>query len=132
MNNLNFIKKIRACLPPFLLLLFIFCLSGSRLFAQQQIFTGKVQDQNGNPLESVSVTVKGKPNIGTTTNAEGNFSINASQNDVIIPAFVGYQQQEIVAGVNPVPDITVRLLDTKLNQVVVIGYGTKLRGELTG
>lgn len=112
----------------FLLLLFL----PNLLLAQQKNLTGNVTDENANPLEGVSVTVKGKPNVGTTTNASGNFSIDVSANDMLVFEFVGYQKQEIKAGDNTSLNVALALLASKLNEVVVIGYGTKQKGELTG
>ncbi|MFT3949918.1 MAG: TonB-dependent receptor [Agriterribacter sp.] len=131
MNNQNLVKENQILSLNFLLLLF-FTLFSSTLFAQQKTITGKVKDENNNPLESVSVTVKGNPNIGTTTDAKGNFSIGASANDVLIVEFVGYQKAEVRVSGSSNLDVTLHLSDAKLNEVVVIGYGTKLKGELTG
>jgi TonB-linked SusC/RagA family outer membrane protein len=102
------------------------------LFAQQKTITGKVQDEHNNPLESVSITVKGNPSAGTTTDANGNFSIRASANAVIVFEFIGYQKEEVNLKGNSNLNVVLHLSDTKLNEVVVIGYGTKLKGELTG
>lgn len=131
MTNQNLTKKKFTSSSRFLLMLF-FCLSSGLLFAQQKNITGKVRDENNHPLQSVSVTVKGNPNMGTTTDAKGNFSIGASANDMLVFEFVGYQKEEIKVSGNTSLDVTLLLLDTKLSEVVVIGYGTKLKGELTG
>ncbi|MFT4018858.1 MAG: TonB-dependent receptor [Agriterribacter sp.] len=131
MNNQNLVKENQIPSLNLLLLLF-FALFSSTLFAQQKTITGKVKDENNNPLESVSVTVRGNPNTGTTTDAKGNFSIGASANDVLIFEFVGYQKEEVRVAGNSNLDVTLHLSDAKLNEVVVIGYGTKLKGELTG
>lgn len=131
MNNQNLVKENQ--MPSLnLLLLLLFALFSSTLFAQQKTITGKVKDENNNPLQSVSVTVRGNPITGTTTDAKGNFSIGASANDVLIFEFVGYQKVEVRMAGNSNLDVTLHLSDTKLNEVVVIGYGTKLKGELTG
>ncbi|PVD53582.1 hypothetical protein DC498_03430 [Terrimonas sp.] len=131
MNNQNLVKENQIPSLNLLLLLF-FALFSSTLFAQQKTITGKVKDENNNPLESVSVTVRGNPNTGTTTDAKGNFSIGASANDVLIFEFVGYQKEEVRVTGNSNLDVILHLSDAKLNEVVVIGYGTKLKGELTG
>jgi TonB-linked SusC/RagA family outer membrane protein len=102
------------------------------LIAQQKVFTGKVEDENKTPLVGVSVSIKEKPNIGTVTDTKGNFSIEAAVNDVLIFQFIGYQKQEMKVSGSSKLDITLYSSDTKLNEVVVIGYGTKLKGELTG
>ena len=132
MNNQNLVKKKWTFWSGFLLLLFSFLLCNDLLFAQQRTFTGKVEDENNTPLVGVSVSIKSKPNVGTTTDEKGNFSLAAAVNDVLIFQFIGYQKEERKAGGNSRLDVTLYSSDTKLNEVVVIGYGTKLKGELTG
>ncbi len=93
--------------------------------------TGKVTNETGGPLSGVSVQIKGT-NKGSLTNEQGMFSINAADKDVLVFSYVGYETQEIpVAGKN---DISVVLLPSKkeLDQVVVIGYGTQKKRDLTG
>lgn len=115
-----------------LLLFFIFLSSTLHLMAQQRTVTGRAVDEHRNSLESVSVTLKGKPNMGTTTDANGNFSIEAMPDDVLVFEFVGYQKAELRVGNNLTLTVTLSLADAKLNEVVVIGYGSRLKGELTG
>ena len=132
MTSQNLIPKFCIFFLRFLVLFFVFSLSGNELFAQQKIFTGTVKDANNIPLESVSVTVKGKINTGTTTDAQGDFSLSAVVNDVLVFEFVGYNKEEIKVGSQSNLSVTLTVLTTNLNEVVVIGYGTKLKGELTG
>ena len=131
MNYQNLIKRNWKYYPVLLLFFFIFS-EGNILFAQQKTVSGTVTDADNNPLQSVSITIRNAPSVGTTTNSSGNFSIEASVNDVLIFEFVGYQSQEVkVDGSSPV-NVVLHRADTNLDEVVVIGYGTKLRGELTG
>ncbi|HRQ52333.1 MAG TPA: carboxypeptidase-like regulatory domain-containing protein [Agriterribacter sp.] len=123
----KFIPSLRLLLP-----LISFLFFSNLLSAQQNTVTGKVKDENDNPLQGVSITIKGKPYAGTTTDATGNFSLGAALHDVLVFEFVGYQQQEIILSSYAGMNITLHLADTKLDEVVVIGYGTKLKGELTG
>src|SRR4051812_13489355 len=101
-----------------------------RSLAQQQI-TGKVTGESDKLLSGVSVQVKGTTK-GTTTNAQGAFSISVSSNDVLVFSYVGYEPQEI--GVANKTEINVSLVAAKTNleQVVVIGYGTASKRDLTG
>jgi TonB-linked SusC/RagA family outer membrane protein len=131
MTNQKLIKKFCAFFSQSLLIFLFLLLAGNNLFAQQRV-TGTVKDGNGTPLESVSVTIKDKPDIGTTTDAQGSFSIAASANDVLVFEFVGYKKDEVKVGSRPTINVTLTVLTTNLNEVVVIGYGTKLKGELTG
>ena len=132
MNNRIFNKNFLVPFSQFLLMLFFLLSFSNLLFAQQKVITGKVEDANNTPLESVSITVKGKPNIGTITDAKGNFSIQVSPNEILVFNHVGYQQQEVKVGNNSVLNVVLALTATNLNEVVVIGYGTVMRKDLTG
>jgi TonB-dependent SusC/RagA subfamily outer membrane receptor len=93
---------------------------------------GKVTGEAGVPLAGASVQEKGTT-TGTTTNNEGNFSLNVSNaNATLVISSVGYEEQEIA--LNGRTEISVALVtSTKLiDQVVVIGYGTASRRDLTG
>lgn len=96
------------------------------------VINGKVTGEGGVPLSGVSVLVKGTT-IGTTTNNEGNFSLTAPDANVtLVISSVGYDEQEIALGGRT--EITVALVtSTKvMDQVVVIGYGTAAKRDLTG
>ncbi|OQP43210.1 SusC/RagA family protein [Niastella yeongjuensis] len=94
--------------------------------------TGTVVDAKGNPLDNVSVVIKGKNKVGTTTNSTGEFKIDADQGDVLVFSIVGYLQQEITVGKNTNVSISLNPIDAKLEEVVVIGYGAQKRRDLTG
>lgn len=93
---------------------------------------GNVTNDTGEPLAGASVRLKDS-NIGTTTDATGNFSLNIPGNQgVLIISFVGFIPQEVAA--NGTTDINVMLsrLDNKVDEVVVIGYGSVKRKDITG
>jgi len=91
---------------------------------EQAVVTGKVTDENGAALAGVSVQIKGT-NKGAATNSTGVFSINASDNDVLVFSYVGYETQQVaVAGKTEVNVTLAPAKSTSLEQVVVIGYGT--------
>jgi len=92
---------------------------------------GIVSDGNGAPLANVSVMIKGAK-VDTVTNADGVFSINANIGDVLVFSRVGYTDQEVVVGEQDNLTITLVATDSKLDEVVVIGYGTQKRRDLTG
>src|SRR4051812_6252424 len=94
--------------------------------------TGTVLDAKGNPLDNVSVVIKGKNKTGTTTNSTGEFKIEADQGDVLVFSIIGYVEQEITVGKNTSLSIALNPIDAKLEEVVVIGYGTQKRRDLTG
>lgn len=93
--------------------------------------TGKVIDKNGQPVVRAVVVVKGS-GIGTTTDENGNFRINAKPGDVLEVSYVGYRNVEVK--VTDASNISVVLNEIKasLSDVVVVGYGTQKKANLTG
>src|SRR6476469_6587062 len=100
-------------------------------FSQQAKVTGKVTGEGDKPLSGVSVQVKGTTK-GTTTNSEGVFSITASDKDVLAFSYVGYETQEVAVGGKTEINVSLVAGKTNLEQVVVIGYGTASKRDLTG
>ncbi len=101
-------------------------------FSQTKQITGKVSDDKGNPVQGATVTVKGS-RTGTSTDATGSFSLTvpASAKSLVISS-VGFSQQEI--SISDKTSLTVSLVSSSqsLNDVVVIGYGTARKKDLTG
>lgn len=95
------------------------------------VITGTVTGENNTPLSGVSVQVKGS-NRGTTTNTQGGFSISAEATDVLIFTYVGYESQEITVGDKTDISIVFKVSDKQLDQVVVVGYGTQRKIDVTG
>jgi TonB-linked SusC/RagA family outer membrane protein len=104
----------------------------SPFYTPPATITGKVTDAKNAPMEGVSVTIKGS-NKGVTTNAAGTFSIpNVPENAILVFSYTGYAPKEVaVKGTSP---LTVSLTEqvTGLNDVVVVGYGTSTKKDLTG
>ncbi|MDL2221993.1 TonB-dependent receptor [Parabacteroides sp. OttesenSCG-928-N08] len=102
----------------------------SASYAQQAV-KGTVNDEKGESVIGASVIVKGKTMTGTVTDFDGNFTLQVEANDVLIVSYVGYVSQEVpVAGKNNL--IITLLEDTQaLDEVVVIGYGTQRKGDVT-
>lgn len=98
-------------------------------WAQVKTITGKISDDNGNPLAGVSaVTEKG---TGTQTNANGEYSISAAPGDVITFTFTGFSPQKIKVGKSSNIDLSLKTDAGKLGEVVVVGYGTQSRKNIT-
>lgn len=95
------------------------------------IISGTVKDEKGRGLAGVSVVIKGT-NKGTSTNATGSFSIDASVGDLLELTMVGYKSTTITVGQNSNIHVVMELEVTVENQVVVIGYGTQRKTDLTG
>lgn len=103
-----------------------------QLFAQQRTITGKVTDANGNPVPNATVMVKGTSS-GTTTNAEGLYSITVSNTaKVLVISSVGLSSQEISIGNKGIINSALQSSDKSLSEVVVVGYGTQKKKDLTG
>ena len=92
---------------------------------------GIVTNSLGQPLARVSVTVKGTSK-GTTTNDAGTYSIPVEKGDVLQFSFIGYKTEEIVVGNAQEINVSLSLDVAGLSDVVVIGYGTAKKGDLTG
>ncbi|MDB5200163.1 MAG: TonB-dependent receptor plug [Chitinophagaceae bacterium] len=97
-------------------------------FVLADIITGKIVDKEGNPISGVSVTVKGN-NKGTSTNANGLFSIEASKGAVLVFTSVGYEMQEITVGNDN--DYSIQLIekDNRLNEIVVTALGIQRKAK---
>lgn len=99
----------------------------------QNLITGTIKDASDNsPLIGVAVVEKGKTN-GTLTDAKGAFSLKVeSQNSVLVFSYTGFQTQEITVGSQSEMNIAMELADNILSEVVVVGYGTRKKSDLTG
>lgn len=99
--------------------------------AQTKIITGQVtRADDGAPLSGVSITVKGKT-TGAQTGADGNFSISATPSDVLVFSYLGFATQERSVGNNNTITINMALTDSRMDEVVVVGYGTQARSKVT-
>ncbi|HZL12145.1 MAG TPA: TonB-dependent receptor [Prolixibacteraceae bacterium] len=100
--------------------------------AQQLVLSGKVTDSSsGESLPGVSIVVKGTTN-GTISNAEGEFTLQPNNGDVVQFKFIGYKTQEIVAQGQKNLQVALVVDNEQLDEVVVIAYGTKKKSDLTG
>jgi TonB-linked SusC/RagA family outer membrane protein len=120
-------KPLSKCLMAFFLLL-----NGTFLFAQERVVTGKIKDPTGNPLPGVNVNVFGT-RISVTADVTGTFRIPvSSENSVLVFSFVGFLQKEQKVGKDVEFSIMITYYNADLDHVVVVGYGTSKRRDLTG
>ncbi len=117
-------------LPLRLLFLMLLVGTTATMSAQQISITGTVSDASGEPLLGVSVTVPGTK-TGTTTDFDGVYTINADKNGKLQFSYIGYKAQEVAVGGRSVIDIVMEENSAVLDEVVVIGYGTMDKKELT-
>jgi TonB-linked SusC/RagA family outer membrane protein len=113
-----------------ILLCSLFALLGSFLQAQQTKVTGKVTDVNGNALEGVSVSIKGK-SAGAVTNSVGEFSIAATSGQTLVFSSVGLVSKELAVTGNAL-QVKMEASNATLSEVVVVGYGQQRKATLTG
>jgi TonB-linked SusC/RagA family outer membrane protein len=93
--------------------------------------TGKVLSSTGEPVIGASVSIKGS-STGVATDAAGNFAITAPENATLVISSVGFQTQEVAVNNRTTIDVVLQASNMQLDQVVVIGYGTAQKRDLTG
>lgn len=106
-------------------------LSISLMAYAQQAVTGTVLDEKGETIIGASVMVKGKPTVGTVTDVDGNFTLQVTASDVLVISYVGYITQEVAVAGKQSLHITLAEDSQALDEVVVIGYGTQRKGDIT-
>lgn len=114
-----------------LYLIGLLCLLALRVSAQNRWVTGVVTDSNGHPVVGTTVTVKGGTN-GVITDPDGSFRIEASDSDILIFRYLGYEDQELQVGTRTRIEIRLREAAHQLDDVVVTGYQTISRERATG
>jgi TonB-linked SusC/RagA family outer membrane protein len=106
--------------------------SGVIVSMQPQKVSGKITDASGTPLPGVAVALKGTSQ-GTISDNDGNYTLNnVPDNAVLVYSFVGMRTQEIAVDGKAVVNVMMSEETLGIEEVVAIGYGTKLKGELTG
>ncbi|AWW32338.1 SusC/RagA family protein [Echinicola strongylocentroti] len=108
-------------------------LSGHLIYAQAQTVKGTVTDtDSGEPLPFVNVLLKGTTK-GTTTDIDGNYSIDInSPEDVLVFSFIGFEAKEMTVGNQSTINVQLQGNTKQLDEVVVVGYGTQRKADLTG
>lgn len=124
--NLKFLENLNRKL---IVCTFSFLISFSTY--SQNTISGTVKDGSNISLPGVNIIIKGT-NIGVVSDFDGNFSINASSTDTLLFSYIGYLSQEIQVGANTIFDVTMIYDASKLNEVVVTGYGSQRRSDVTG
>ncbi|NEW84611.1 MAG: SusC/RagA family protein, partial [Mariniphaga sp.] len=115
-----------------IILLFSLILSFSVLFAQQKSITGRVTDENNDPVPGTTVVAKGTTS-GTVTDADGKYAIKIPETTKVLTfSFIGFEPQDVnVVGKSAV-SIKLQLSSIGLEEVVAVGYGTQKKVNLTG
>lgn len=119
--------KTKLYASIFSLMLGLFCTS----FAFAQQVKGKVTGQNGEALVGVSVTIKGV-NRGTQSDADGSYKLDVPNNSTLVFSFVGYTPNEVAYTGQKEINVSLVLDDKLLSEIVVVGYGSQLKKNVTG
>ena len=113
------------------LMLILSIMMSSFAYGQSRV-SGTVTDQQNQPLPGVNVLVKGSTQ-GTTTDASGKYQVDVLSSDAILTfSFIGFTSQEKAVGNQTVVDVTLQEDIQNLQEVVVVGYGTVKKSDLTG
>jgi TonB-linked SusC/RagA family outer membrane protein len=108
-----------------------FNLTNGIRFSPRIVITGVVTDDKGTPLQGVNIIEKGGE-TGVTSDNTGKYSINVrSQNSILVFSFIGYVEKEVPVGASTSINVKLELLANSLSDVVVVGYGTQKRSEVT-
>jgi len=127
MNN-HYLSKMKVRLIGFLLLMF--CISVTS-YGQTQSVRGVISSE-GSPVPGALVIVKGTQR-GTVTDIDGTFSIEAASGEILVVSFVGYTTKEVaVVGGQTTYNVSLALSTSDLSEVVVLGYGSQIKKEVTG
>ncbi|MCV6628768.1 MAG: TonB-dependent receptor [Flavobacteriaceae bacterium] len=130
MKICSFTKKAGLLSQHLKLLLFsMFFLAIGSLQAQSII--GVVTDESNAPMMGVNIMVKGSSN-GTQTDFDGKFNINANSGDILVFSYLGFLTKEVTLGIESNIKVILQEDVSKLDEVVVVGYGTQKKSDLTG
>ncbi len=116
----------------FLIFFVILSLLGNSLNAQSRRVTGTVTNlDDGSTIPGVQVLVKGTT-VGTVTDLNGRYELNVPQNAILVFSFIGLKTVEVEVGQRSIVDVAMATDAAMLDEIVVVGYGTRLKSELTG
>jgi len=126
------LQKQRGTTLKMLMLICIFFSSVVfNALAQEKIIKGLVVDNNNQAVPGANVVIKGSTQ-GTVTDLDGKFTIKASDKDILVFSFVGYNNEEVTIGTQTQINVTLKENVKQLNEVVVVGYGVQKKSDLTG
>jgi TonB-linked SusC/RagA family outer membrane protein len=113
---------------------FLFVFLPMMVFSQSKTITGSVTDDGGLPIPGVTILVKNSKNLGVATDFDGNFSITipSNQTKILVFSYLGYTTQEVTVSNTTNVNLIMIPDQTQLDEVVVVGYGTVLKKDITG
>lgn len=110
--------------------LFLLTLS-THVLGQNIQISGQITEENGEPIPGASVLVKGTT-VGTAADLDGRYTLSAPGSGILVFSFIGYESQEVNIGNRAIINVTLKPVLSDLQEVVVVGYGTQRRSDLTG
>ncbi len=114
-----------------MLLLFLWLAGSHAVLAQDRVVSGTVRDESGSTMPGVNVIVSGTSN-GTVTDTSGKFTLTVGSGAKLLFSFIGYTSQEVEVGANTVIDVNMKVDVTELSEIVVTGYASQEKKDLTG
>lgn len=114
-----------------IILLLLLTYSTSILYAQESSVTGRVVDENSDPVPGATIKIKGT-STGTVTDLDGNWRLNAPKDATLTISFLGMKTIEVEVGNQSVLNVALEDDTEQLKEVVVVGYGTQLKQDVTG
>ncbi len=130
-NQNKFQKKSFVSVFKVMITAFLLLAAPVVMNAQNKLITGKVTDDHNGTLPGVTVTIKGTQK-GTLTDSDGKYSIKVNATDILVYSFMGYESSTLAVGNKSVINISLKSSTTGLEEVVVVGYGTIKRKDITG
>ncbi|WP_108809220.1 SusC/RagA family TonB-linked outer membrane protein [Aquimarina spinulae] len=126
-------KKKNQCYSFLLTLLGLTLFGFANTYAQNAVITGNVsENSSGSPLPGVTITIKGNETQGTQTDFDGNYSIEVSDSQTtLVYRYLGFVTKEVLVGNQKVINISLEEDAQSLGEVVLVGYGTQKKSELT-
>ncbi|GAA4465928.1 TonB-dependent receptor [Nibrella saemangeumensis] len=112
-------------------LLLCLVIQGVQAQTQRSIRGTVFADNGGEPLPGVSITIRGTT-TGTTSNGEGSYTLTVPANAVLVFSYIGYARQEVPVGNRSTIDVRMMADTRQLSEVVVVGYGTQVKRDVTG
>lgn len=131
-NYNKFTKSFkRQEVKQYWLIISLFLLCQTAIASPQQTVTGRVVDENNMPIPGTTVQIKGTT-TGVATNMDGEFSLEARENDVLVFSFIGFRTQEVEIQGREVVNVTMEEDPARLDEVIVTGYMKQKKADLTG
>lgn len=110
--------------------IFVFLIT-IQMFSQEKIISGSITNETGDPLIGASIFIKGASK-GAMTDFDGNYNLKAKVGDVLLFSYIGSTSKEVKIGKKNRIDITLTSKNTELEEVVIVGYGSVKKSDLTG